>query len=274
MNSLITPKITSIFNLPMINPIFFQKGLINFFSFSFPKNNKDNANNINEIDSSQKKFLKDRLILVDKEDNNVGSISKLDGHLLSKKNLFPHRAFSIFLFDSKNKLLIQQRAHKKITFPLLWTNTCCSHPLNIPSENTPQKIKNALVKRLNFELGIKTNKNMYKLIDKILYRAPSNNIYEEFELDYLFIAKFLRDSEDDEFIYSTNNLKKLVNRDEVEDIKYDTIENISRNIKLYPEKFTPWFKIIMKSKGKFMNDILTGRINFGGFDGKIKNYIV
>ena len=277
MNSLITPRVTSIFNLPMISPIFFQKGQINFFSFSFTKNknnNNDNENNFNEIDSSQKKFLKDRLILVDEDDNKVGTISKLDGHLLSKKNKFPHRAFSIFLFDSKNKMLLQQRAHKKITFPLLWTNTCCSHPLNIPSENTPQNIKNALVKRLNFELGIKTNKNMYKLIDKILYRAPSNDVYEEFELDYLFIAKFLRDSEDDEFIYSNNNLKKIVNRDEVEDIKFDTIDNIIRNIKLYPEKFTPWFKIIMKSKGKFMNDILTGRINFEGFDGKIKNYIV
>ena len=276
MNSLTYPKISSIFNTTIIKPIFIQKGIFHFYSFIYNRknNNDDNNINFNNIDSSQKKFLKDQLILVDKEDNNVGSISKLDGHLLSKKNLFPHRAFSIFLFDSNNKLLIQKRGHKKITFPLLWTNTCCSHPLNIPNENTHKNIKNALVKRLNFELGIKTNKNMYKLIDKILYRAPSNDIYEEFELDYLFIAKFLRDSEDDGFIYSKNNLKKIVNKDEVDDIKYDTIENILDDIKLNPENYTPWFKIIMKSKGKFMNDLLTGKIKFNGFDGKIKNYIV
>ena len=245
------------------------KGIINFYSTYSPKNIS-----MNNIDSSQKKFLNDQLILVDKEDNNIGSISKLDGHLISNKNLFPHRAFSIFLFDSKNKLLLQRRAQKKITFPLLWTNTCCSHPLNIPSQNTPKNINNALVERLNFELGIKTNKNMYKLIDKILYRAPSNKTYEEFEVDYLFIAKFLRDSEDDSFKYSENNIRKIFNKDEVDDIKYDSIENILNDIKIHPEQFTPWFKIIMNAKGKFMDDILTGRIKFNGFDGKIKNYII
>ena len=227
-----------------------------------------------KIDSSQEKFLNDQLILVDEEDNNIGSISKLDAHLLSKKNPYPHRAFSIFLFDSKNKLLLQRRAQKKITFPLLWTNTCCSHPLNIPSENTPKNINNALVKRLKFELGIKTDKNIYKLIDKILYRAPSNEKFEEYEVDYLFIAKLMKSSEDEGFKYNLTNLKKLFNRDEVDDIKFETIDNILNDIYLNPEKYTPWFKIIMKAKGKFMNDILTGKIKFNGFDGIIKNYIV
>ena len=225
------------------------------------------------FDSSQTKFLEDQLILVDEEDNNIGSITKLNGHLISNKNKYPHRAFSIFLFDSQNKLLLQQRGHKKITFPLLWTNTCCSHPLNTPSENTQENIYNALVKRLNFELGIKTDTKMYTLIDKIFYRAPSNETYEEFEIDYLFIAKFLKDSEDQDFIYNKNNLKKLYNQDEVDDIKYESIENILNDINLQPEKYTPWFKIIMKSRGQFMNDILTGKIQFNGFDGKIKNFI-
>ena len=229
--------------------------------------------NLNEIDSSQIKFLNDQLILIDEEDNNIGGISKLDAHLLSKKNIYPHRAFSIFLFDSKNKLLLQQRGHKKITFPLLWTNTCCSHPLNIPSENTPSNINNALVKRLNYEMGIKTDKNIYTLIDKIYYRAQSNDILEEFEIDYLFMAKLPKDSEDEEYEYNNNNLKKLINLDEVEDIKFETIDNILNDINLHPEKYTPWFKIIMKSRGKFMDDILTGKVEFNGFDGKIKNFI-
>ena len=244
-------------------------------SSSIDKTQLPNDNiNLNEIDSSQTKFLNDQLILIDEEDNNIGSISKLDAHLLSKKNIYPHRAFSIFLFDSKNRLLLQQRGHKKITFPLLWTNTCCSHPLNIPSENTPSNIKNALVKRLNYEIGIKTDTNIYTLIDKIHYRAPSNDILEEFEIDYLFMAKLPKDSEDEEFEYNKNNLKKIINLDEVEDIKFETIDNILNDINLHPKKYTPWFKIIMNLRGKFMDDILTGKIEFKGFDGKIKNFVV
>ena len=228
---------------------------------------------LDKIDQSQTKFLNDELILVDENDNNIGSITKLNGHLISNKNKKPHRAFSIFLFDSKNRLLITQRGKKKVTFPLLWTNTCCSHPLNIESENTPDRITNALVKRLDFELGIKTENHMYKLIDKILYRAPSDEIYEEFELDHLFMAKLSGDSEDNNYIYGKDNLKKIINRDEVDDIKFETIDNILNEIKLHPEQFTPWFKILIKSRGKLMEDILSGKKEFKGFDGKIKNHI-
>ena len=67
---------------------------------------------LKNVDESQTKFLNDELILVDENDNNIGSISKLNGHLLSNKNKYPHRAFSIFLFDGKNRLLIQKRAQK------------------------------------------------------------------------------------------------------------------------------------------------------------------
>ena len=229
--------------------------------------------NLEKIDNSQKKFLNDELILVDENDNNIGSISKLNGHLIINKNKNPHRAFSIFLFDSKNRLLIQKRAKKKITFPLLWTNTCCSHPLNKENQNTPDKITNALVERLNYELGIKTENNIYKLIDKILYRAPSNELYEEFELDYLFMAKLEGDSEDNNYIYSKNNLKNIINKDEIDDIKFDTIDNILNEIKIHPEEFTPWFKILIKSRGKLMEDILKGNEEYKGFDGKIKNHI-
>ena len=229
--------------------------------------------NLSKFDGSQTKFLNDELILVDENDTNIGSISKLNGHLISNKNKYPHRAFSIFLFDSKNRLLIQKRAEKKITFPLLWTNTCCSHPLNIESENTPEKITNALIKRLNYELGIKTENDMYKLIDKILYRAPSNETYEEFEIDYLFIAKLPDDSENSNYIYGKDNLKKIINKDEVDDIRFDTIENILKEIELHPEEFTPWFKILMRNKGKLMDDILNGKIEYKGFEKKKKNHI-
>ena len=224
------------------------------------------------IHYSQSKFLKDQLILVDLNDNPIGSKSKLDAHLISNKNMHPHRAFSIFLFDSKNRLLLQKRAEIKVTFPLLWTNTCCSHPLNVESENTPENINNALVKRIKYELGIDTDKNMYKLFDKILYRAPSNEKYEEYEIDYLFMAKFDKDSEDDEFKYSKNNLKKIINKDEVDDIKFEYIDDILKDMEKHPERYTPWFSIVMKNKGKFMDDVLNGRIQFTEFDGIIKKF--
>ena len=147
----------------------------------------------------------------------------------------------LFYFLINTFRLIQRRAQIKVTFPLIWANTCCSHPLNI-DENSPENINNALVKRIKYELGIDTDKNMYKLFDKILYRAPSNDTYEEFEIDYLFIAKFDRDSEDDEFKYSKNNLKKIINKDEVDDIKFETIENILKDIDLHPDYYSPWFK--------------------------------
>ena len=106
-----------------------------------------------------------------------------------------------------------------------------------------------------------------------MYRAPSNEIYEEFELDYLFMAKLDGDSEDNSYIYGKNNLKTIINKDEVDDIKFDTIENILKEMEVHPEQFTPWFKILMKSRGKLMEDILTGKVEYKGFDGKIKNHI-
>jgi isopentenyl-diphosphate delta-isomerase len=68
--------------------------------------------------------------LVTEDDEVVGKISKVDAHLrvLLEKKMMPHRAFSLLLFNSKNELLLQQRSLDKITFPGMWTNTCCSHP--------------------------------------------------------------------------------------------------------------------------------------------------
>lgn len=139
-----------------------------------------------KIDKSQINSFKEKLILVDKNDNKIGNITKLDAHLIEKKNKYPHRAFSVFLFDKNNKMLLQQRSIKKVTFPLLWSNTCCSHPLDISNENTFNNIKNAVIRRMKFELGLNTNINLYKLYGRILYRAPSNKIFEEYELDYIF----------------------------------------------------------------------------------------
>lgn len=83
-----------------------------------------------KYDSSQTKFLDEGLILVDENDQVLNKISKVEAHLNTHNSSgMAHRAFSVFLFNRHNELLIHQRSKKKITFPLLWTNSCCSHPL-------------------------------------------------------------------------------------------------------------------------------------------------
>jgi isopentenyl-diphosphate delta-isomerase len=197
-----------------------------------------------KIDKSQIESLKEKLILVDKKDNKIGNINKLDAHLIEKKNKYPHRAFSVFLFDKNNKMLIQQRSIKKVTFPLLWSNTCCSHPLDISNENTFDNIKNAVVRRMKFELGLNTKVDLYHLYGRILYKAPSNKIFEEFELDYIFLAKIF----DKDF--NKRFMKSIINKDEVKNIRFKSVDLILNDMKKNPKKYTPWFKMIMNKKGK------------------------
>ena len=101
-----------------------------------------------------------------------------------------HRAFSVFLFDSQNRLLLQQRATEKITFPDMWTNTCCSHPLGIPGETgttleeSVQGVRRAAVRKLDQELGIQVSQvpiDDFKFLTRIHYKAPSDGKWGEHE---------------------------------------------------------------------------------------------
>lgn len=101
-----------------------------------------------------------------------------------------HRAFSVFLFNSKNELLTQQRATEKITFPDMWTNTCCSHPLGIPGETGSELpeavagVKRAAQRKLEHELGIKAAQvpiENFKFLTRIHYKAPSDGKWGEHE---------------------------------------------------------------------------------------------
>ena len=101
----------------------------------------------------------DTVTQVDENDNVIGPMSKVDAHLrlLLDKNMVPHRAFSLFLFNTRGELLLQQRSPKKITFPKMWTNTCCSHPRHVEAElnqTNYEGIKRAAIRRSAFELGI------------------------------------------------------------------------------------------------------------------------
>ena len=119
------------------------------------------------------------------------SSSQCSGHLM--KNIdegLLHRAFSVFLFDSRNRLLLQQRASEKITFPDMWTNTCCSHPLGVPGETgaeleqAVQGVRRAAQRKLDQEMGIKAKQvpiDEFRFLTRIHYKAPSDGKWGEHE---------------------------------------------------------------------------------------------
>ena len=149
-----------------------------------------NSKKFAHFDISQTKLFDEQLILVDRSDNLIGKTTKLDGHLKESNNKYPHRAFSVFLFNHENKMLIQKRSIKKVTFPNLWSNTCCSHPIYNEEELVKEHnkgIKIAASRRMEYELKMGYIKD-YFLFEKVLYRADSDTVFEEYEcnIKYLF----------------------------------------------------------------------------------------
>lgn len=157
------------------------------------------------------------VILVDKNDQAIGTMDKMEAH---KKGLL-HRAFSIFIFNSAGELLMQQRANHKYHSGNLWTNTCCSHPF--PGENTME----AANRRLLEEMGLKTE---LKFVFKFQYKAPFDNELTEHEIDHVFVGE-------------TNEVPQI-HPDEVADYKYMKMEDIQTDILNHPEQYTVWFRII------------------------------
>ncbi|UYV60913.1 IDI1 [Cordylochernes scorpioides] len=143
------------------------------------------------MDPIQEKLLDEMCIVVDPDDKPLGTRSKRDCHLMENisKGLL-HRAFSAFLFNSKGQLLMQQRSQSKITFPGCYTNTCCSHPLDMEGEKEgPLGVKRAVRRRLQQELGIPPEQvplEKLQYMTRIHYQAPSGEgTWGEHEVDYI-----------------------------------------------------------------------------------------
>jgi isopentenyl-diphosphate delta-isomerase len=156
------------------------------------------------------------VILVDEHDEPVGVMEKLEAH---QKALL-HRAFSVFVFNTKGEVLLHKRAVKKYHSGGLWTNACCSHPC--PGEETLQ----AAEKRLQEEMGIKIP--LTKAFD-FTYKAAFENGLTEHEFDHVFIGTY------EGVIFP--------NVDEVSDYCYQSMEEIKNSIETHPQKYTEWFKI-------------------------------
>ncbi|KAM3404090.1 hypothetical protein ACQJBY_007280 [Aegilops geniculata] len=197
------------------------------------------------MDAVQRRLLfDDECILVDEQDNVIGHESKYNCHLMEKieSGHALHRAFSVFLFNSKYELLLQQRSMTKVTFPLVWTNTCCSHPLHRESElieENCQGVRNAAQRKLFDELGIQAEDlpvDQFIPLGKMLYKAPSDGKWGEHELDYL--------------LFMVRDVKLNPNPEEVSDVKYVNRDELKQLIKKADDgeggiKLSPWFRLVV-----------------------------
>lgn len=163
--------------------------------------------------------MSEKIILVDKDDKEIGIEEKIKVHQEEKL----HRAFSIFIFNSRKELLLQKRGKTKYHCPRLWSNTCCSHP------RSGETLEEAAHRRLRQEMGFDCDlKEKFHFI----YQAGFNNGLFENEYDHVFIGRF-----DD---------NPSPNSEEIDDWKWILIDELNKDIDKNPEKYTPWLKIIVK----------------------------
>lgn len=159
----------------------------------------------------------EHVILVNLKDEQIGTMAKMEAH--EKAQL--HRAFSVFVFNDKNELMLQQRAAHKYHSPNLWTNTCCSH------QRVGESNIEAGKRRLQEEMGFRT-----ELTETIsfIYKAPFDNGLTEHEFDHILVGHF-------------NDEPKL-NVDEVSNWKWMSLDDVREDMERHPKKYTEWFKII------------------------------
>ena len=166
-------------------------------------------------------FDMDELILVNMNDEEIGTASKTEAH---EKALL-HRAFSVFLFNG-DTLLLQRRAFHKYHCGGLWTNTCCSHPR--PGET----VKNAAVRRLREELEIDFPEDALREVCAFVYRASFTNGLTEYEFDHVLVGEY-----DGAF---------CGNPEEVADVCWVKLDELTQSMQKHPEQYTPWFIIALK----------------------------
>ncbi|PWA03794.1 hypothetical protein BB558_000055 [Smittium angustum] len=217
--------------------------------------NKDSNTSLDGYDEEQIRLMEERCILVDTEDKNIGSDTKKNCHMITKeRDGILHRAFSVFLFDLEGRLLLQQRADEKITFPNYFTNTCCSHPLSFPAEIEEDGqigVKKAAQRKLEHELGIPKEQvplENFKYLTRIHYKSASDEKWIEHEMDYILIIKAKVDLN-----VNPNEVKSVryVNQDELKQLFVDAgfyeTEDISKQKQQKDLLLTPWFQLIYKN---------------------------
>lgn len=151
---------------------------------------EDEKTSLRTADAAQAALMAEAVIQVTERDEVIGPLSKLEAHRGS--GLF-HRAFSVLLFNSKGEMLLQQRSADKVTFPNVWANACCSHPLHSPEEleeTNAMGVKRAAVRKLEQELGIDPSTidvADMTFMSKMRYAARMNQTWIERELDHILV---------------------------------------------------------------------------------------
>lgn len=170
-----------------------------------------------DIESFEKtvSFIDEPLILVDQHDKIIGHEIKDTCHQGEGKL---HRAFSIFLLDSQNRLILQKRSSSKLLWPGFWTNSCCSHP------RQGEDLNFATQRRLQEELGLSCE---LEYDFNFIYQAKFKNIGSEHELCHVFYGKTLKDPQP--------------NIEEIEDLKFIDLKDMDRWVEEDPTTLTPWF---------------------------------
>lgn len=163
--------------------------------------------------------MKEFVVLVDQDDQKLGLMEKQQAHVAG----LLHRAFSVFVFNSKGELMIQQRAASKYHSPTLWTNTCCSHPRD------NETYEAAAHRRLQEEMGFDCELE-YKF--NFIYKAHLENDLIEHELDHVFIGTFDEDPK--------------LNPEEVMAYRWVELDDLKKDMEKNPQNYTAWFKIIFE----------------------------
>lgn len=164
------------------------------------------ANNSNQL-----------VVLVNKEDRPIGKMSKLEAH---QKGLL-HRAFSVFILNSKNELLLQRRADSKYHSPNLWTNTCCSHPY------VDELVIDGAIRRLKEEMGLSTQ---LEFVFHVIYNEEVGNGLIEHEFDHVF--------------YGLTDNDPIINPHEVSQWKWMSLNVVENELLTSPHDYTIWMQII------------------------------
>ncbi|WP_228852228.1 isopentenyl-diphosphate Delta-isomerase [Aegicerativicinus sediminis] len=157
------------------------------------------------------------VILVNEQDEKIGLMPKMEAH---EKGLL-HRAFSVFVFNNKGQLLLQQRAKTKYHSPGLWTNTCCSHQRD--GETNVEAGKRRLMEEMGFTTELTDSQSF-------IYKAPFDNGLTEHEYDHILTGMY--------------NDEPAINPEEVESWKWMSLHDVKQDMNLNPEIYTVWFKII------------------------------
>ena len=168
----------------------------------------------------------ENVILVNEKDEQIGLMPKMEAH----EKAVLHRAFSVFIFNDNNELMLQQRAMHKYHSPGLWTNTCCSHQRD--GESNIEAGKRRLLEEMGFTTDLKETTSF-------IYKAPFDNGLTEHELDHILVGHYSDDP--------------IINKDEVASWKWMPLENVKDDIVTHPELYTEWFKIIFDKFYKHIN---------------------